>query len=107
VWWFVWGSLAVAVIVPAVAGGRAGIAALRLWRDVKRTQRGIFDGLDRAADKAEAVADKAEALAGSSERISRSHERLARSRRRLAVLQAAWDEATDALGAVTAYYPRK
>lgn len=106
-WWFVWGSLAVAVIVPTVVGVRAGIAALRLWREIKQTQRAVFDGLDRAANKAEAAADKAEALAGGSERLSRSLERLARSRRRLAVLQAAWDEATDAVGAVTAYYPRK
>jgi hypothetical protein len=107
VWWFVWGSLAVAVIVPAIVGARAGIAALRLWRGVKRTQGAIFRELDAAADKAEAAAEKAEALGGASERLTRSVDRLARSRRRLAVLQAAWDEATDALGAVTAYYPRK
>jgi hypothetical protein len=105
--WIVWAALAVAVLAGIGALARLVVVALRGWRDLKRSRRAVFKELDRVAAAAEAAGTHAAALGDDSERLSRSLVSLAASRRRLAVLQSALDEATDAVGRVTAVYPRK
>jgi hypothetical protein len=105
--WAVWATLAFAVIAFAVTVFGAGRETFRFIRQLGRSRRALFGELDAAAAKAENAALKAEALGGGSERLTQSLARLSTSRRRLAVLQTAWDEATDVVGAITSVYPRK
>jgi hypothetical protein len=105
--WVVLGSLVLATVAWIAAAARTGVAALRLWRDVKRTQRRLFGELDALAAAAESAGERAAAAGAGSERLTQSLQRLARSRRRLGVLQAAIDEAQDVVGSVTVVYPRK
>jgi hypothetical protein len=105
--WLVWVALAVAVLAGVGSLARVFVVALRAWRDLKRSRRAVFKELDRVAAAAEAAGTHAAALGVDSERLSRSLAQLAASRRRLAVLQSALDDATGAVGRITAVYPRK
>lgn len=105
--WLVWGALAVGTIAWLAAAARSGVAALRLWRDFKRTRRRVFGELDALAGAAEAAGERAAAAGAGGERLTRSLERLAVSRRRLGVLRQALGETQDVVGGVTALYPRK
>ncbi len=105
--WAVWGTLAFAVIAFATGAFGAVREVVRFFRQLGSTRRAVFGELDNAAAKAERAADKAEALAGGSERLQTSLAKLTVSRRKLAVLQTAWDAATDVVGSVTSVYPRK
>jgi len=108
VWtWIVWAALAVGTVTWTAAAARTGVAALRLWRDVKRARRRLFGELDALAAAAETAADRAAAAGAESERLTRGLARLAVSRRQLGVLQQALGEAQDVVGGVTAVYPRK
>jgi hypothetical protein len=105
--WVVWVALGVSLVAAIAAMVRFGLLSLRAWRDVNRSRRALFAELDLLAARAEALGEKAAGLEEVSERLTRALDRLALSRRKLAVLQSAFDEATDAFGAVTAVYPRK
>jgi ABC-type transporter Mla subunit MlaD len=105
--WLIWAGLSVGFVATVAAAFGTLREVIRFFRQLGRSRRSLFDALDSAAAKAEQTARNAEALGGASERIDASLARLARSRRKLAVLQSAWDEATDVVGVVTAVYPRK
>src|SRR5690242_16908044 len=105
--WLIWGSLVVATFGWIGAAARTGVRAVRLWREVKRTERRVVGELDALAAAAESAAARAEAAGAGGERLTRSLEHLAASRRRLAVLQQAFDEAQDVFGGIAAVYPRK
>ena len=105
--WLVWGTLAFAIVAFALSAFGTLREVLRFFRQLGRSRRAVFGGLDAAAAKAERAAEHAQSLGAGSERLNASVARLAVSRRRLAVLQSAWDEATDVVGSVTAVYPRK
>jgi hypothetical protein len=105
--WVVWGALAVALVVGIAASARFVVLALRAWRDLRRTRRALFKALDELAARAEALGEKAAGIGPASERLTAALDGLSVSRRKLAVLQAAFDDATDALAVVTAVYPRK
>jgi hypothetical protein len=105
--WVVWIALGVSLVAGIGAMARFAVVSLRAWRDVRRSRRALFKELDNLAARAEALGEKAGGLGDASERLNRALEQLAVSRRKLAVLQSAYDEATGALTAVTAVYPRK
>jgi hypothetical protein len=105
--WIIWVALGVAVVAGIASLARFVVIALRAWRDLNRSRRAIFGELDRVAAAGEALGTKAASLGDETERLGAATQRLAVSRARLAVLQSALDEATDAVGRVTAVYPRK
>ena len=104
--WAVWATLALAVILTGAALGYLGLRALELWRGLRAVKRETVAALAALEDSANTAADKA-AKAGSSPELERSVTRLRRSVRRLNVLRSALEDATDAVGRVTAVYPRK
>lgn len=104
---WVWAGLA--VLVVAFLGG-AVFAFLRgrtAYRALKTAGREVTGGLDRISRDAEAIVAKLERLSADSARLDAALRRLAVSRARLKVLTSAIDDVRDAVGRVTAVYPRK
>jgi hypothetical protein len=98
-----------AVLVAAFVGGLAFVAVrgLALWRQIKRVGGALTGGLEQVARDADAVALKTEQLAAGSTKLEGALARLAISRAKLNVLLAAIKDVRDAIGRVTAVYPRK
>jgi pilus assembly protein TadC len=104
--WVVWAGLAV-LIGAFVAGGTfVAVRALEAWRTLRATQAEALDRLAEAGERAADVAEKAATVTESPE-LDRTLERLRESLRRFNILRSALAEATDAVGRVTAVYPRK
>jgi hypothetical protein len=103
----VWIALALAVVAPAVALVSAARAGLRTWCDFRRLSRAAGAALSDLADRLERFAETAARTPKQGDDLQASLERLRLSRARLAVLRTAVDEATDAAGRVTVFYPRK
>jgi hypothetical protein len=99
-----------AVIVGALAFWGAvvflGVRILRALRDYRRLRRHVARELDRLADSVERVAASAE-RAGDTSRLDARMGGLRSTMGRAAVLRAALDEVSDAVGRVTALVPSK
>jgi uncharacterized protein YjiS (DUF1127 family) len=104
--WLVWIALLVGVAAAFAALVRAIREALAAWRSYKRFRRHLGRGLYDLEVSAARVADNA-AKAGSSPEPDRSVARLRESIARLNVLRRSIGDVTDAVGSVTAVYPRK
>jgi hypothetical protein len=104
--WAVWAALAVAVLAPCGAGAFLGVRGLELWRRFTTVKRETVGALASLEESANTVAEKAERT-GQSPELERSVARLRASVRRLNILRSALEDATGALGRVTAVYPRK
>jgi hypothetical protein len=104
--WAIYGALIASALL--VAGGFAFLAVrvLQGWRSFKRLRRHVFRDLDRLLEKVEATVDFA-ASASDSSRLDVSIARLRTSLARLAVLRDAFSEATDLVGRVAVFVPRK
>ena len=104
--WIPWVALAVAVLVVFAAVVRTLRQALGAWRSLKRVRRALGRALYELEVAAARLADNA-GEARPSPALDRSLARLRRSIARLNVLRRAIDDVTDAVGRVTAVYPRK
>ena len=104
--WAIWTALVVSGLAIAGALALLGVRALRAWRDLKRTRRRLFRGLDELAEKGEATTEKA-AAAGETEELQRSLLRLRAALAQLAVLRGAMDEVQDTFGRLGAVVPHK
>jgi hypothetical protein len=104
--WAIYGALIASTLL--VAGGFAFLVVrvLQGWRSFKRLRRHVFRDLDRLLEKVEATVDFA-ASASDSSRLDVSIARLRTSLARLAVLRDAFSEATDLVGRVAVFVPRK
>jgi len=105
--WVIW-----AVLIGVVLAGVAALVLLVLraseaWRALEDTRRGVIDGLDEFASKAETTAHRLEATTDDTGELQETLGRLRVSLARLAVLRAAIDEADDTVGRFTAFVPRK
>jgi len=103
------------IVLAAVLVGAIGILAalvhlavrvLQAWRDLKRLRRHVAKELDRLADRLEALTDTA-GRASDPTRLEERLDHLHATLGRFAVLRAALDEVTDAVGGVTAFIPSK
>ena len=103
----VWIALALAVLAPAAAFVFALRAGLRAWRDFRSLSRGVSAGLADLTGRLERFADRLSSTPTHADELEKSLERLRVSRARVAVLQTAVDEAADAVGRITVFYPRK
>jgi hypothetical protein len=103
----VWAGLA--LLVAALVGGAvfAFVRGRTAYRTLKTTGSEVTGGLERISRDAEAIATKLEQLAAGGARLESALARLAVSRARLKVLTSAIDDVRDAIGRVTAIYPRK
>jgi HAMP domain-containing protein len=104
--WAIWGALGAGGLVVLAALALLAVSALRAWRDLKRTRRHLFRGLDELAAKGEATTEKV-AAAGETEDLQRSLLRLRAALAQLAVLRGAMDEVQDTFGRLGAVVPRK
>ena len=104
--WLPWLALGIAVLVVTAAIIRTVRQALRAWRSFKRLRRALGRALYELEMAAARLADDA-GQSRPSPALDRSLTRLRRSIARLNVLRRAIDDATDAVGRVTAVYPRK
>ena len=104
--WLPWVALAVAVLVVLAAVVRTLRQALRAWRSFKRLRRAVGRALYELELAAARLADNA-GEARPSPALDRALTRLRWSIARLNVLRRAVDDVTDAVGRVTAVYPRK
>lgn len=104
---WVWAGLA--VLVAAFLGGAvfAFARGRTAYRTVKTAGSDVSDGLQRISRDADVIVTKLERLAGDSARLEAAVARLSVSRARLKVLTSAIDDVRDAVGRVTAIYPRK
>jgi len=104
--WTIYGALIVGFIAIAAGSARLFVHARDMWRSFRRL-RGNFavelDRLSEASEKASATAERA----GDQQRLNESLGRLRVSLAQFAVLQSAFEEATDAFGRITAVLPRK
>ena len=101
--------LALALLLVAVTAGTALVflRARAFWRDLKSfgaALDGAVSGLTRSADR---LAAGSEQVASALPRLEAHTARLRASLARLAVLRAAVQDVRDAVGAVTAFVPRK
>ena len=104
--WAIYGALVVGFLAVAGATALLVVRILQGWRQLKRFRRHLAKELDRLAELSTATADKA-ANAGDQAKLERSLASLRTDLARFAVIRAAIDETTDAVGRVTAVYPRK
>jgi len=102
-----WVALAVAVVAPAWAAVSAGRSAAQAWRAFRSFRRSFASATAEVVTKLERFADRAASTPAHGRDLETSHERLQASLARLAVLRAAADEASAAVGRVTILYPRK
>ena len=104
--WAVWATLALFVILPGAALCFLALRALELWRGLRSVKGETVDALAALETRANAAAEKVE-RSGDSPELDRSLTRLHESIRRLNILRSALDDATGAVGRITAVYPRK
>ncbi len=99
----VWVCLAIAVLVPAAAGGRLLGRVLHFFRTLRRFRREFASGLTELGETAERLGAPGDAAT----RLEPALGRLRRSLAQLNVLLAAVDEVRDSWARVAAVYPRK
>jgi len=104
--WLIYAALAAGALAVLAALVFLAIRVLRAWRDLKRLRRHVARELDRLADRMETMADSA-ARASDTARLEQSADHLHMTLARFAVLREALDEATAAVGLVTALVPQK
>jgi hypothetical protein len=102
-----WIALGVAVVVSGTAFVSAVRVGLQAWRAFRGASRALSGALADLAVRLERFADRAGATPAHAPELEVSRDRLQASLARLGVLRAAVDEATDAAGRVTVFYPRK
>jgi hypothetical protein len=102
-----WVALAVSVVAPAWAAVSAGRNAVRAWRAFRDFRRGFAGATGAVVTKLERLAEHASSAPAHGPELETSRRRLDASLARLAVLRGAADEASDAVGRVTVFYPRK
>jgi uncharacterized membrane protein YcjF (UPF0283 family) len=104
--WAIWTALIVGALAVLAALGYLAVRLLQGWRTVKRFRRHLGKELERLADAGERTAEAA-ARATDTTELDQSLGRLRVTLARFAVLREALDEATGAVGRLTAVYPRK
>ena len=102
-----WIALGIAVVASGAAFVSAVREGLQAWRAFRGLSRGLSAALADLTVRLERFADRAAATPAHAPELEASSGRLRASLARLAVLRAAVDEATDAAGRVTVFYPRK
>jgi hypothetical protein len=102
-----WASLALAILLPTIGAVVLFRRVLALWRDLARSGKALADGLDGIATRLERMSVAGEGLGTVPDRAEPSLARLQVSLARLAVLRSAVRDVQDAVGRVTAVYPRK
>jgi hypothetical protein len=103
----VWASLALSIVLVTIGAVVVFRRGLALWRDLKRAGNGLADGIDRLSDSLERMSARAGTMDEATQRLDPSLARLRSSTAELAVLRAAVQDVQDAVGRVTAVYPRK
>ena len=103
----VWISLAVSVVLVAVATIRATRQGLRLFREAKGLGGQVQQEVRRIETASGEIQGHLEAAERSSEALSAATARLARSRARLNVLVAAISDVRTSIRLVLAFAPRK
>ena len=104
--WVIWTAVIVGALAVLAALGYLAVRLLQGWRTVKRFRRHLGKELERLADAGERTAEAA-ARATDTTELDQSLGRLRVTLARFAVLREALDEATGAVGRLTAVYPRK
>ncbi len=104
--WLVWLALAVAVVAAVFAFVQAIREALGAWRSYKRLRRALGRGLYELEIAAGRFPDNAAKQRPTPE-LDSALARLRGSIAKLNVLRRAIGDVTDAVGGVTAVYPRK
>jgi hypothetical protein len=104
--WTIWTALIVGAFAVLAALGYLGVRILQGWRTLKRFRRHLGKELAQLADAGEHTAEAA-ARATDTTELDQSLGRLRVTLARFAVLREALDEATGAVGRLTAVYPRK
>ena len=102
-----WVALALFIVLPAIGAVVAFRRGLALWRDLKRATKGLTAGLDGVSRRAEVTAARAGGVGETTSRVEPSVARLQLSLARLSVLRGAVQDVQNAVGRVTAVYPRK
>jgi hypothetical protein len=102
-----WIALGVAVVASAVGFVSAVRAGLQAWRAFRGLSRALSAALGDLTVRLERFADRVGSTPAHAPELDASRRRLDASLTRLAVLRATVDEATDAAGRVTVFYPRK
>jgi len=105
--WAIWAAFVGASVMGIAALVLLALRTRDAWREFENTRRGLVDGLDGFAAKAETTADRIEAAGDETAELQESLGRLRVSLARLAVLRAAMDEADDTFRRFTAVLPRK
>jgi hypothetical protein len=105
--WLIWAEFLAAAVTGIAALVLLLLRARDAWRELESTRRGLIDGLDGFAAKAETTATRIEAAGDETAGLQESLGRLRVSLARLAVLRAAIDEADDTFRRFTAVLPRK
>ena len=104
--WTIWTALIVGALAVLGALAYLAVRILQGWRSFKRFRRHLAKELGRLADAGERAAEAA-ARATDTTDLDQSVRRLRVTLARFAVLREALDEATGAVGRLTAVYPRK
>ena len=102
-----WIALGVAVVVSAAGFVVAIRAGLQAWRAFRGVSRALSGALADLTVRLERFAGRVAATPAHAPNLESSNARLQASLARLAVIRAAVDEAKDAAGRVTVFYPRK
>jgi uncharacterized membrane protein YcjF (UPF0283 family) len=104
--WAIWTALIVGALAVAAGLGFLAVRILQGWRTLKRFRRHLGKELEQLAASGERAAEAA-ARATDTTELDQSLGRLRVTLARFAILRAALDEATGAVGRLTAVYPRK
>ena len=104
--WTIYGALILGFLAIGGGSARFFVHARELWRSFRRLRGNLAVELERLAESSEKASASAE-RAGDQERLTESLGRLRVSLAQFAVLQSAFEEATDAFGRITAVVPRK
>jgi hypothetical protein len=102
-----WPSLGLAILLSTIGAVVVFRRGLTLWRDLKRGGKALVEGLDGLGRKLERTSAAAAGLGAATARPEPSIARLQVSLARFAVLRSAVQDVQDAVGRVTAVYPRK
>jgi hypothetical protein len=103
----VWASLALAIVLTTIGIVILFRHAVRLWRDLRKSGKALADGLDDLGRRVDEMSVRAERLEAAMARPGPGLARLRITLARFAVLRAAMADVQDAVGRVSAVYPRK
>jgi hypothetical protein len=102
-----WLALALFILLPAIGAVFLFRRGLALWRDLKRGGAALADGLDDLGGRLERMSQRVAGVGDATARVEPSVARLQTSLAELGVLRAAVRDVQDAVGRMTAVYPRK